>query len=252
MKHFRTFTACAVVALALTAAFAVSASAGKPVHKPASKKPGTPVSVRVEGMSSTLLPETTVHTKAMSIDPDGKPADVCEGNTLAVALQDATHGHWTAGIFSSGLGYPVVGIFGESYPFTSSYYWSMWIDEKPATVGICGATVHPGERLLFFPQCSQENSSQCKLGMFDPPVLSLTGPKSARVGSTITVHVSSLANLTGKPSPGAGVSVKLGSAIVQTNASGKARVRLRKAGVAHLVANVAGAIRDELTVSVHS
>jgi hypothetical protein len=254
MKQIRLITACGVAALVLPGAFAISASAGKATHKahkPGHKVSGTPVSVRVEGMSSTLLSETTVHTKATSIDPDGKPADVCEGNTAAVALQDATHGHWTAGTFSSGLGYPVVGILGESYPFTSSYYWSFWVNDKPATTGICSATVHPGEHVLFFPQCSQENSSLCPLGMFDPPVLELTGPSSARVGTTITVRVSSLSNLTGKPSAGAGVTVRVGNTMVQANAAGKARLRLTKAGMAHLQASVAGAIRDELTVSVH-
>lgn len=99
------------------------------------KPGGTRVQIRVEGMHSTLLPETVVIAKAQSIDPDGKPSDTCEGDTAAVALQDATKGHWTAGAYYSGLGYSVQGIFAESYPFTSAYYWSFWVDGKSPQPG---------------------------------------------------------------------------------------------------------------------
>lgn len=217
-------------------------------HKPAAS--GTPVSIRIEGMKRTLLAETTLKVKARSIDPDGKPADTCEGDTAAAALQLATKGKWTAGAYYSGLGYSVAGLFGESYPFTSDYYWSFWVDGKVATTGICGATLHPGEKLLFFPQCSKESAAECPDGLFDPPVLQIGAPKHARADSTITVTVSSLNNLTGKAAPGAGVKLKLGKRTVTTNAAGKARLRLAKAGKAQIFATATGAIRDEFTVSV--
>ncbi len=108
----------------------------------------TPVTVRVEGASHTLLPATKVTAAAVSVDPDGKPADACKGVTAAAALQDATHGDWTAGPYSHGLGYPVIGIRGESHPFTSAYYWALWIDGKPASTGICGAKLHNGDSIL--------------------------------------------------------------------------------------------------------
>jgi hypothetical protein len=246
MKHFRHLVpACAsLAALACILAGPLSGAAF------AAKPGGTRVDIRVEGMHATLLPETTLSVKAQSIDPDGKPADTCEGDTAATALQIATKGKWKAGAYYSGLGYSVEGLFGESYPFTSAYYWSFWTDGKVASAGICGATLHAGEHLLFFPQCSKESGGQCPDGLFDPPVLEVDGPKRARVGKTITVHVSSLENLTGKPSPAAGVKLQLGKKTVTTNAAGKARLRLTKTGKAMVLASEPGAIRDELTVRV--
>lgn len=248
MKHSRliavgAFAAAALPVLALPVL-------GQASSYRAVQSAGTPVSVRVEGISSTLLAQTAANTKATSIDKDGKPTDTCEGDTAAVALQDATHGHWTAGPFSSGLGYPVIAIRGESYPFTSAYYWSFWVDNKPATTGICGATLKRGEHLLFFPQCSQESAAGCPQGMFNPNVLALSAPKSARAGRTITVSVSALANLTGKPSPGVGVKLSAGGHTVTTGASGKAKLTFAKAGSYRILASAPNAIRDELTVRV--
>jgi hypothetical protein len=211
---------------------------------------GVRVSVRVEGMRSTLLASTFVNATPRPIDPDGKPADTCEGDTAAVALGDATHSHWTAGPYYSGLGYSVVGILGESHPFTSPYYWSVWLDGKAATTGICTATLHPGESILFFPQCSAESAAGCPQGLFDPPVLSLSGPTRARVGKAIAVKVLSLENLTGKPSAAAGVQLSAGGHTVRTGASGTAHLRFSRTGSFRVVASAPGAIRDELTVGV--
>lgn len=247
MKHSRHLTLACASALALASIAAGSLSGPAFAAKSSG---GTRVDIRVEGMHSTLLPETTLSVKARSIDPDGKPSDTCEGDTAAVALQVATKGKWKAGAYYSGLGYSVEGLFGESYSFTSAYYWSFWVDGKVASAGICGATLQTGEHLLFFPQCSKESAEQCPDGLFDPPVLEVGGPKRARVGKTIAVRVRSLENLTGKPSPGAGVKLQLGKQTVTTNAAGKARLRLTKTGKAHILASEPGAIRDELTVSV--
>lgn len=251
MKHSRTLAlgvlaAASLAASALVLPLAVQASP----DASATKSSGLPVSVRVEGISKTLLAETTVLTKATSLDPDGKPADTCEGDTAAVALQDATKGNWTAGSFSSGLGYSVTGIEGESYPFTSSYYWSFWDNDKPATTGICGATLHSGDKLLFFPQCSQESASACPQGMFDPAVLEIKAAAKAKAGKALTVSVSALANFTGKPSPGAGVKLTAGGKTVTTGASGKAKLKFAKAGSYKIVASAANSVRDELTVKV--
>ncbi|HYM44965.1 MAG TPA: hypothetical protein VES65_02225 [Solirubrobacteraceae bacterium] len=248
MKHSRLIVAAAFAAAALPAVavpLASQASTGR-----AARSSGTPVTVRVEGIASTLLAETAIDAKAASIDRDGKPADACTGDTAAVALQDATHGNWTAGPYSSGLGYPVIGIRGESHPFTSAYYWSLWIDGKPASTGVCGATLHRGERLLFFPQCSQESASSCPRGMFDPAVLQLTGPASARVGKAITLKVSSLEDLTGKTSPGAGVKLSAAGHTITTGASGRAKLTFAKTGRYRIVASARDSVRDELIVTV--
>ncbi|HEY2631022.1 MAG TPA: hypothetical protein VGI26_01445 [Solirubrobacteraceae bacterium] len=248
MKHARTLAvgAFAVAALSILAVPLVGqASTGK-----AAGSSGVQASVRVEGLSKTLLSETTVSAKAKTIDKDGKPADVCEGASGAVALEDATKGHWTAGGFFSGLGYSVEGIEGESYSFSSDYYWSLWIDNKPATTGICAA-VHAKEKLLFFPQCSKESEAACPQGMFDPAVLLIKGPmKKAHAGKAVAFSVSSLANLTGKPSPGAGVKLTGGGHSVSTNASGKAKLTFAKAGKYKVLATAPNSVRDEIAVTV--
>ncbi|HEX3850908.1 MAG TPA: DUF4430 domain-containing protein, partial [Polyangiaceae bacterium] len=183
---------------------------------------------------------------------DGKSSDSCEGDTAAVALQDATKGKWTAGTFSSGLGYPVSGIKGEEYTFTSTYYWSFWADGKPATTGICGAKLHSGEHLLFFPQCSSETESDCTKGNFDPSVLSLSAPKKAHAGKAVTLSVSALANFTGKASPASGVKLSAAGHTATTGSTGKAKLTFAKAGSYHVTATSQGSITDELVVKVAS
>jgi hypothetical protein len=248
MKHSRTLAVGAFVAAALSilaVPLAGQASNGKP-----GGSSGVQASVRVEGLSKTLLPETTVNAKPKTIDKDGKPADVCEGASGAVALEDATHGDWVAGAFFSGLGYSVEGIEGESYSFTSSYYWSFWVDNKPATTGVCAA-LHAKEKLLFFPQCSQESAASCPQGMFDPVVLLVKSPaKKAHAGKAVAFSVLALANLTGKPAPGAGVKLAGGGHSAITNASGKAKLTFAKAGSYKVVASAPNSVRDEITVKV--
>lgn len=251
MKHSRLIVLGASLAAlsSLTVLWPGAAAADQAGKAAARHAKGVSVSLRVEGLHKTLL-NTVVDARAQSIDPDGKPADTCEGLTAAAALQQATKGGWTAGSYFSGLGYPVVGIFGESYPFTSAYYWSFWVDGKVASAGICTTALHPSERLLFFPQCSKESAAQCPDGLFNPAVLEVKGPTRVRAGKTTVVKVLSRANLTGKPSPGAGVRVSGAGHTVTTGSSGTAKVRFAKAGRYKIVASQQGAIRDELTVIV--
>jgi hypothetical protein len=250
MKHSSTLAFGSFAAVALSLAIGSSAALAAPGAGKAKGNGGTLVSVRVEGSTKTLLPETAVLVKAASIDKDGKSADVCEGVTAAAALQDATKGNWTAGTFSTGLGYPVAGIFGESYPFTSSYYWSFWIDDKPATTGICGATLYAKAKLLFFPQCSQESASACPQGLFDPAVLELKASLHVRVGHSLNLSVFSLANFTGKSTPASGAKVSGGGQSATTSAAGKAKLKFAKPGTYKVIATAAESVRDELTVKV--
>lgn len=238
--------------MALVAAAALGPLGAPVLAHSAKHGGGVKVHIRVEGVHSTLLAETSLEATAQRIDPDGKPADTCEGDTAAAALQEATHGRWTAGAYYSGLGYSVAGILGESHVFSSPYYWSFWINGKTATQGICSAKLTAGEQLLFFVQCSKQSATECPEGLFEPPVLELSGPKSARAGQSVTLKVLSLANATGKSTPAAGATVTVGALTAKTNSSGQAKLRLTKAGHDHIVVSAPGAIRDELTVSVHS
>jgi len=244
-----------VVTLSACVAVAASATLGPlgatVLAHPAKRHGGVPVQIRIEGTGSTLLKETSLVAVARRIDPDGKPGDVCEGDTAAAALQEATHGHWTAGAYYSGLGYSVEGILSETHAFNSPYFWSFWIDGHSSSTGICGAKLKAGEHLLFFPQCSKQSATECPQGLFEPAVLELTGPRTAHAGQTISLSVHSLANATGKSTPAAGVTVSAGGSSAKTDSGGHAKLRLARAGRYEVLANGPGAVRDELTVSVH-
>jgi adhesin HecA-like repeat protein len=213
-------------------------------------KSGTRVSVRVEGIKRTLVSATTLTTRSRPIDPDGRPADSCTGDTAAVALQDATQGRWTAGKYSPSLGYPVVGIKGESHSFSSAYYWALWINGKAASTGICGATLHAGDHILFFVQCSMSTASQCPDGSLKPPVLALRGPNRARAGRTVTVTVRALDNASGKPSAASTATVRAAGKAFHVNSRGQAKLSFARTGRYVVVATAAGSVRDEKTIVV--
>jgi hypothetical protein len=87
--------------------------------------------------------------------------------------------------------------------------------------------------------------------MFDPAVLLMKPPaKKAHAGKAVAFSVSSLANLTGKSSPGAGVKLSGGGHSATTDASGKAKLTFAKAGKYKIVATAPNSVRDEITVTV--
>ena len=210
----------------------------------------TRVTVRIEGLNRTLVAPVVIPARAQTIDKDGNPADTCTGDTAAVALERATHGNWTGSYSKGGLGYAVIAIKGESYPFTGSYYWSFWINGKAASTGICGTTLHAGDSLLFFPQCSASTAAGCAQGLFNPPVLKLRVPKSAVKGHSVAIGVTSLANANSAASPAQGATVLVGGKSHTVPASGQVRVTFAKAGTFTVKATQTGSIRDEATVKV--
>jgi uncharacterized protein DUF4430 len=205
----------------------------------------------VEGLSRTLLPATSLVAHSQRIDPDGKPADACTGTTAAAALQQATHGRWTAGKYAGpSLGYPVVAVKGESHAFSSAYYWSFWINGQAATTGICGAALHAGDRVLFFPQCTKSAAAQCPSGQFNPPVLALTGPSRGRTGRPVTISVRALDNASGKPSTATDATVTAAGKSAHANKRGQAKLRFARAGRYVIVATAPDSVRDEMTIVV--
>lgn len=209
---------------------------------------GTPaaVTVRVEGLNSTLLPLTSVTTTTAPVVKDGNHADSCTGTSVAGALEQATHGNWT-GPWYSGLGYSVTAILGESYPFTQNYYWSFWLDRKPSTVGICGAELKHGDDALFFVDC---------YGIGCPPSpnpLGLNAPAVAQQGTPMAVSVTAYANADGTPSPAQGANVSGGGVSAITNSAGTAQVSFPSTGTFTLQATAPNSVRSEThTVCVHN
>jgi hypothetical protein len=195
---------------------------------------GTSVSVRIEGIKRTLLGATVVKSHSGSITKGGAPAGACPATDAVGALDVATHHHWNGSYSTYGLS--VTSILGEAHAFTSKDYWSIFVDNKFATAGICGLKLHRGEQILFaaVPQKGSEYP------------LVISAPRRATAGKPFTVKVSYF-NAKGASKPVAGVAVKGG---LTTNAQGTTTVTASKSGKLILTAAHAGYIRDEATVTV--
>ncbi|MGH2859821.1 MAG: DUF4430 domain-containing protein [Solirubrobacteraceae bacterium] len=192
----------------------------------------TTVSVRVEGLTRTLLPATRVRTHRGSITKAGAPKGTCPATNAAGALDVATHRDWTGSYDSYGLS--VVSILGESHPFSSSDYWSLFVNGRYAPAGICDLRLHRGDQLLFaaVPQKGTEYP------------LAISAPRHA--GHRFTVTVTAY-GARGATRPLAGASVTDGGV---TNRNGRTTVRVGHSGRVTLTASRRGHIRAEATVAV--
>ena len=225
------------------AILALSAAADAQAGAPA---PG-PVTVRVEGSTATLLPPTLVATVAGSYTPVGKTA-ACPGTSAAEALDLATLAGGTsgwAGTFNAGFAdYFVTAIAGEAHPTGAAdgSYWSFWIDNTPAQMGICGQQLNSGDQILFFPDCF----GKCPAGFVSPNVLSMTAPPAVvQKGAAATVTVTSYANADGTPSAAIGATVSGGGVTATTGANGAATVTFTTTGTFTLRATAANSVRSE-------
>ncbi len=188
---------------------------------------GTTVTVRVEGLRQELLAPKAVKTHGGWITKGGTPTGKCSARTAAGALDVATHHRWSA-TYSASLGVEVTSILGETHPFTSHYYWSIWVDNRFAPAGVCGLTLRKGEQLLFAAVHYPGN----------PFPLALNAPAHATSGKPFKVTVVWFpAKGKAKPLAGARVDGAL------TNSHGIAKITPHKAGTLVLRATKAGYIR---------
>jgi hypothetical protein len=201
------------------------------------------VTVRVEGASTTLLPSTQVTTTTEPVVKDGNPEHACTGTSAAGALQLATAGNWS-GTWFTGFGYSVETIEGESHSFSSPAFWTIWLDNKPASA-FCEAELSSGDSLLLFPECSGE----CPAG---PSPLGIEAPAVAEVGQPVRVTVTSYANPSGAPSASDGATVAYEGTNAITDASGHATLTFARAGQAVVKVTAPDSIRTETTLCVHS
>jgi hypothetical protein len=210
------------------------------------------VTVRVEGVSQTLIPPTTLTTTTSPVVKDGNPADSCTGTSAAGALDLATSGNWNGAWFGGGLGYAVETVAGESHLFEpgapTNFFWSVWIDNAPSSLGLCGAELSNGDSVLLFPECFSEVEA-CPA---PPNPLGISAPAAAEPGSPITVTVTSHANATGAPSPAVGAAVTAGNVSTTTDSNGHATFALSSPGNVIVHATAPGSIRTESTVCIHN
>jgi Domain of unknown function (DUF4430) len=108
---------------------------------------GPAVTVQIKSLTKTLLKPTNVHGEKGSITKGGTPKGTCPGASAAGALDAATHGKWTGKYYASVGGIFVTSIDGVKPK--GSDYWSVYVNGKSSSLGICGIKLHPGEKLLF-------------------------------------------------------------------------------------------------------
>jgi hypothetical protein len=254
MHHTRTarpYRRCLAIA-ATSAALAPGALALSLSHARANGTPpggppsGARVTVRVEGPHSTLVSATTLQLHGGTIIKDGVAADSCSGRSAAGALELASRGRWTGTWSKSLKGYFVSAIDGVAFPATGGEYWAFWIDNAPASQGICGVDPKPGASILFFPDCYGKGCPK-QVG-----VLGVTAPPVAHAGRPFELTVTAYADASGKPSPAVGATVRGGGAVASTGAGGRASLTIARGGPVTLRVTLPHAIRAEAKVCVES
>jgi hypothetical protein len=220
-----------VVASLSLCLFSPSALAGAPAT----------VTVRAEGSAGTVLAPTQVTTTTVPVVKEGHS---CSGTSAAGALDIATSGNWGGSWFEPG-GFFVETIASESLVNAPSSYWTFWLDNKPATTGICEAELQPGDSILFFPECFGECPAP-------PSPLGIEAPAVAEVGQSVTVKVNAYANPSGARSAASGATVAYEGGHSSTDVSGHATVKFAHVGEMTVGASSPQAVRTETTICVHA
>ena len=231
-------TAVAALALLAVTAF-TAASAGATAAAPT-------VTVRIEGTTSTLELPTDVTLKPGSVDSDGVAGHTCSSLTAAGAIELATHGNWK-GTWSKSLhGYFISAADGLALPSTGARYWAFWVNDAPASQGICGYKPKPGDSILFFPDC---------YGKKCPPndgVLGVKAPATVMAGSPTSVTVTAYSDAAGKPSPRVGATVAGDGVSAKTAAGGAATITFTKPGRFWLAVSAPHTERTEARICVRT
>jgi hypothetical protein len=224
--HRKSLVATSVAALVVSAA-----AVAVPLEAAAAPSP-TSVVVRVEGVDRTLLAPTAAHTHTGWITTGGTPVGKCPATSAAGALDVATHHDWTGKYSASIGGLFLNAIRGETQD-NKTYYWSVWIDNRYASKGVCDLKLHAGDTLLFAPDAIRHHEHP----------IGIEGPAAVTVGHSFTVKVVRFSDA-GVPKPLAGATVTTANAVVgQTNRHGVLTIVAKHAGTLVLRAAESGYIR---------
>ena len=189
------------------------------------------VTVRVEGLTHTLLAPTVVRTHSGSITKGGASRGKCPATSAQGALDVATRQDWSGKWYVSYDEYLITSILGEGYRSNSPDYWSVWINDRFAQVGACEIKLHNRDQVLFAVE-----------GAKTAFPLGLSGSSSAHAGQSFTVKVVWF-NTAGKSEPLSRVQVTGGGLSATTNGRGIATLTPRVAGTLVLDAAHSGYIR---------
>jgi hypothetical protein len=194
-------------ALAAAALAAPLAHAAAPAH----------VTVRAEAPVKTLV-DAQITTTRHAVVKDGTSVHSCTGTSVAGALEQATAGDWDATWFN-GLGYAVDGILGVRAPADFSAYWSLWLNGRPSTTGVCDTELQNGDDVLEFLCTSTPDFSSCTNLPLELRLVRVRG-------ADVTVKVVLLKG-DGTSTPVAGATVAGGAQPVRTAGNGAATVTVR-------------------------
>lgn len=221
----------------LTAALALLVSSPAAIAAPAD------VHVRIEGAATTLLERSAIRTDTRIVNKDGTAGHDCTGTSAAGALEIATAGSWGGSWFGA-FGYSVETILGESHAFPEPDFFSLWINNREAGEGVCGATseLQQGDDVLFFVARCEFDGTACANAPVLP--LGLTAPRVVTRGAPFAAGVVEYSSA-GVATAVSGATVAGGDAPAQTNAAGVASVRLSAGGPHALKASKAGSARSE-------
>lgn len=240
-------------ALVVAATVALTAFAALGATASAALADTFPVTVRVEGSSATLLPQTQVTLDTTKPEP----VSGCPGNSVAAAINLAVNGNWDHGEANNGGGDFTETILGETHDFSNnSDTWAEWVNYKWGG-GICTDTLHAGDSVVMIADNEPPPS-------YAPTRLPLTvsgAPQSVNAGTPFTVNVQEIhtppntfANPgDGTPQPAQGATVSGGGAGASTDANGNATLSLAGTGDVTLRATKPGdAPSATFTVCVHN
>src|ERR1700730_2904188 len=212
----------------------------------AASSPSSAVTVRIEGPKRTLVAATSVVLSSGTIVKDGIAADSCSGLSAAGALELAARGDWSGTWSASFSAYFLTTINGLAFPSTGAEYWAFWVNDAPASQGICGYDPKPGDSLLFFPDC---------FGKSCPKNAGVLGAKAAAVavvGRPLAVTVTAYDDAKGTPSKAGGATVSGGGAKAKTAGNGVAKLLFTHPGRFTLKVHAPHAIRTETSVCVET
>jgi len=212
----------------------------------AAAAPSTAITVRVEGPKRTLVPAAGVVLSAGTIVKDGVAVDSCSGLSAAGALELATRGNWGGTWSASFSAYFLTTIDNLALPSTGAEYWAFWVNNAPASEGICSYDPKPGDSLLFFPDCFGKTCPK------NAGVLGVKAPAIALVGRPFTVTVTAYDDAKGTPSKAVGATVSGGGAQAKTTGGGTAKLSFTQAGRFTLKVDAPHAVRTETRVCVET
>jgi hypothetical protein len=230
--------------LALAAAALLAAAA------PAS---AVPVTVRVEGASTTLVPTTTVDTAPGTFVVNG--GGPCSGTSFGGALQRATGGDWGGRVDAQGQ--RVETIRGETYLLGADFtgvFWSLYVNDKPLQTGACNTELQTGDEALAYAACGGATA-----GCFAGEPLDLRAPAVVAPGTPFTATVSEVTTTfdpnppftaTTVKAPSAGATISVGAERFTTDAAGRATIALTQRGPVTLTATKGDRVRESVSVCV--